>query len=350
MSLFTAKEISRYSLTKALSEISNSALPGFHGVVTGLEAELHDTLSSRVKEATGSHPNGFLIPIACLKAQNVTTATAGGFLVGTELAAIVPALRSKSVAVSMGATVFENLRSNLGVPTESTTSTAQWLTESGELTGSDATYSQMLLVPRRCASMATLSKQLLAQNSLGVELFVRDSLLRTVATALDKGAIAGVGGAEPIGILNYEGTGSITFGATATRAKLISFQDSLTTANAGNTPDASLGYVTSPVTASKWQQIPEVATFPKCLWDGNQWEGTVAGLPARSTTSITDDRVVAGDWTKLVIGFWNEAIEILADPFTQKKTGLVEFLATVFADTGLTNAANFAVSADSGAQ
>jgi HK97 family phage major capsid protein len=134
MSVFTAKEISRYSLTKALSEISNSNEPGFHGTVTGLEAEVHDTLSARIKEVTKSPPNGFLIPIACLKAQNVTTATAGGFLVGTELAPIVSALRSKSVAIAMGAQVFENLRGNLGVPIESTTSTAQWLTESGELT------------------------------------------------------------------------------------------------------------------------------------------------------------------------------------------------------------------------
>jgi hypothetical protein len=53
---------------------------------------------------------------------------------------------------------------------------------------------------------------------------------------------------------------------------------------------------------------------------------------------------------KLVIGFWSEAIELLADPFAQKKWSLVEFLCTVLADTGSTNAANFTVSVDSGAQ
>ena len=212
MSLFTAKEISRYSLTKALSEISNQPQPGFHGVVTGLEAEVHDTLSARVKDMTGSGPTGFLVPLTCLKAQNVTTATAGGFLAGTELAPIVSALRSKSVAIAMGAQIFENLRGDLGIPFESTTSMAQWLSETGELTGSDSTYSQSKLTPRRCASMATLSRQLLTQNSLGVELFVRDSLMRTVATAIDKGAIAGAGNAEPIGILSASGTGSVTFG------------------------------------------------------------------------------------------------------------------------------------------
>jgi hypothetical protein len=118
-----------------------------------------------------------------------------------------------------------------------------------------------------------------------------------LGTALDKGALSGGGGPEPIGILNFAGTGSVTFGAAATRAKLIAFQDALTTANVGNTPDAQLGFVTSPVVASKWQLAAEVATFPRFLWEGNQWDGIVAGLPARSSNNITDNRVIAGDWT-----------------------------------------------------
>lgn len=103
MSLFTQKELAKYSVTKALGEIANQNTPGVHGTVTGLEREIHDTLATRLIDL-GTTPNGFLLPIACLKAMNVTTATAGGFTVGTELAAIVPALRAKSVAVAMGAT------------------------------------------------------------------------------------------------------------------------------------------------------------------------------------------------------------------------------------------------------
>jgi len=84
-----------------------------HGTVTGLEREIHDTLAARFAGLMESQPNGFLIPISVLKAQNVTTATTGGFLVGTELAAIAPALRAKSVAVAMGATILENLRGHI---------------------------------------------------------------------------------------------------------------------------------------------------------------------------------------------------------------------------------------------
>jgi HK97 family phage major capsid protein len=176
MSLFTQKELAKFSVTKALSEIANQTNPGYHGPVTGLEREVHDTLAARLTDLTGAVPTGFLLPIACLKALNVTTATAGGFMVGTELAAIVPALRSKSVAIAMGATIFENLLGNCGVPGESTIQTAEWLAELEELSGSDSSYNQTNLTPRRCASMATVSQQLLTQNSLGVENFMRASL------------------------------------------------------------------------------------------------------------------------------------------------------------------------------
>jgi HK97 family phage major capsid protein len=255
------------------------------------------------------------------------------------------------VVISLGAQVFEGLKGDLGVPYESGTASSQWLTESGEVSESEAAYARTLLTPRRCASFTSLSKQLLAQNSIGVENFTRDSLTRTIATAIDRGALSGSGNNEPLGILNNTGTLSVQFGGAATFAKCIAFQDSLTSANVGNTPDARLAYVASPTTASKWQQAAEVATFPTFLWTGHQWNGTVAGLPAVSTSSITDNRVICGDFSKLVIGMWgSEAIEILADPFAQKKAGVVEFICTSYMDCGVTNPANFCTSSDSGSQ
>lgn len=92
MSLFSAKELSKYSVTKALSEIARGA-PGQLGEVTGLEREVSDTLKSHIKRVTGTMPDNFLLPIASLKSLNVTTATAGGFLVSQDLAGIVPRAR-----------------------------------------------------------------------------------------------------------------------------------------------------------------------------------------------------------------------------------------------------------------
>src|SRR5262245_16502572 len=114
MSLFNAKELQRYSVTKALAELSASPEPGIDGIVTGLEAECSEALKSQARRLTDSVPIGFQIPLAALapvgKAMNVTTALSGGFLVGEDLEAIVPALRSASVVLALGAQTFANLK------------------------------------------------------------------------------------------------------------------------------------------------------------------------------------------------------------------------------------------------
>jgi HK97 family phage major capsid protein len=102
-----------------------------------------------------------------MKAITVTSALSGGFLVGQDLEAIDPALRSASVVMSLGAQVFENLKGQLGLPAETAFQSAQWLAESETLGDSgDQVYSKTVLSPKRCASLAVLSGQLLAQNSL----------------------------------------------------------------------------------------------------------------------------------------------------------------------------------------
>jgi hypothetical protein len=109
MSLFTPKELVKFSVSKALNQLAKCPQPGIPGETTGLEREVSDTLADRLKSLTGNSTRGFLLPISCLKALNVTTATAGGFMVGTELEAVIPALRSKSVVIDLGATILKIL-------------------------------------------------------------------------------------------------------------------------------------------------------------------------------------------------------------------------------------------------
>jgi hypothetical protein len=97
-------------------------------------------------------------------------------------------------------------------------------------------------------------------------------------------------------------------------------------------------------------QISEVSGGPQFLWAGKEWSGVCAGLAARNPNNVTNDRVICGDFSSLLVAFWSEAVELLPDPYARKKEGLVESYATVFADTAAANAANCAVSTDSGAQ
>src|SRR5437764_7502300 len=96
--IFTEKELSRYSVTKALHQVVQSQAnqpPGYPGELSGIEREVDEALRTHFSSVGAPAGRmGFLLPLSCLKGLSVTTATQGGFLVDSSFAAsIVPALR-----------------------------------------------------------------------------------------------------------------------------------------------------------------------------------------------------------------------------------------------------------------
>jgi HK97 family phage major capsid protein len=354
--IFTERELAKYSVSRAISQIVESQKnqhPGYPGRLSGLELEVHDALRSHFYDTPAGEAsvNGFLLPINALKGLSAGQFTTGGALVNSEFAAsIVPALRSRSVCVEMGATVFEGLRGDVLLPSETTTGSAQWLAElEAAADGSDPTFAQTKLSPKRVVALTRVTKQLLNQSSLGVENFMRNDLLSVVATALDKAALVGSGSVQPLGLLNRTDTNTVTFSGAASFSKAIDMQSSVALDNAST---GNLGYVTSPGSAAKWMLKTKDTTGIGFLWDGDINSGTVAGAPARSTTQIAagSDQVVFGSWAGLALGIFHDSLEVIVDSYTLKKQALVEIQVTLLADVGVWHPENFCISTDSGAQ
>ena len=67
MSLFTLKELSRFSVTKALAEVSKQVWEGADGELTGLEREASDALKSDFADTPPS------LAIPCLNSAIVAS-------------------------------------------------------------------------------------------------------------------------------------------------------------------------------------------------------------------------------------------------------------------------------------
>ena len=115
-------------------------------------------------------------------------------------------LRNSMVVRSLGARVLPNLRGDVVIPRQATSSTAQWLAEGDSLSDSGMTFNNITLKPKHVGAITELSRQLLQQANPSIEQLVRDDFINVVSLAIDKAMIHGDGVKEP---------GAVSRGSTA---------------------------------------------------------------------------------------------------------------------------------------
>ena len=345
------KEIRRYSLVGAINRLAEGR---------GLEG-LEKAASEAEAKRLGRDPAGFFVPMEILtrarerRANTVGVASEGGYTVGVDndYSNMVELLRNQSHILGLGARVLTGLKNDVSIPRVLTGATAYWVSESGSITQSNATFGQIGMKPRRLGASVPYSKQFLAQSGLSVDSFVRDDILGAFGVELDRVAINGAGATEPLGILNMasgDRATSVTFGAAATWAKVLEFETNVATANALGLPGAEYAYLTTPGTRGKWKAAVKVASQAVFLWENGDM---VNGYQARATnqfpTSGTTNQVIFGQFGQVVYGEW-AGVDVTVDPYTSAHTGQVNVTIQKFVDMVVRKGKAFAISTDSGAQ
>ena len=250
------------------------------------------------------------------RALNVSTFSAGGALVGTDLlgGSLIDILRN-AVLIGQGpmaVTELGGLVGNVAIPKQTGTTTVYWLAEGASVTESQETFAQLVLTPHRMGVYTGYTKQLLAQASISVEAFVRSDQAQAMAVEEDRVTIQGTGiGGEPTGILNTTGTlSNVTFSGAATWADMVALEYGLENANVRN---GQMAILTSPLTKSYLKQTPVIAasTFPIFLWGKNEGFPTINGVmpgvvneyPAYATKNMTN-QMIQGVFSNLFKARW----------------------------------------------
>lgn len=359
------REVKSWSFLKAVREWANGG--GAHAL-TGVEKEASDATAGAIKMT----PKGFFIPhdiaisniaeandlgaqaikalidqAGAIKNLNATSFNAGGALVGTNLltGSMIELLRNKPLVSTMGARSITGLVGNVAIPRLNGGATAYWLSEQGSIPGTDQSFGQLGLMPKKLAARTGYTKELMHQSDLSVEAIVRDDLTTILALAKDLAAINGTGGAQPLGILNQPtGLNSVTFGATPNRQKMTDFQMEVAVDNASR---GALAYLTTPTVAGKLMNVLEAPNFPQWVWQGNIDQGTIVGRPAFSTNQVPGNRVIYGNWNDLILADW-AGIDVVVDPYTQAQNGVIVINITLMTDIGVRHTVSFCVSTDAG--
>jgi HK97 family phage major capsid protein len=365
-----------YSLLKAIGEsISPRGL-------TGLEKECSEALE-RELGTTGAHSHrrtlssghSFFMPMDLpLRAgpridsrMDVTvTAAAGSHFVSEEFLgdAFITYLRNALQVRQAGATVLDGLTGMVIVPKQAGPTQAMWLSETAPVIPSDVTTTAVAMQPKRLSALVDISRQLVIQSSIAVENLVREDIANSIAEEIDATAL--FGGTElprdpnrPMGVFGavalppvpedpLDNVQTITY--TGNPVDLYAFYvEMIALLDSANIANNSRAFITNP---SVWSAAMTTQRFPNGaipIVDNTPTGNRVLGYPYLTTNIVPNagayaNRIVFGNWKDLMIGFWNNGLEIITDPYTLAATAQIRLVTSVFTDLGMRYRRSFVVS------
>ena len=341
------REAKSYSYVRAIA----AALARAEGQpVSGFEAEVSQDIERNIP-ANYKRNGGIFVPLQVRSAISealYNTSGKGASTVFTQPGEFIDMLRNASVAVSLGARVMSGLTGPVSFPSQTGGVSVSWVAENSgtDVTATNATLSSVGLTPKTLQGTTAFSRQLMAQSSMDVEAFIRADLASAHALAWDVAVMHGTGSNnQPTGIYAASNVNAVAMGGVPTFGKLI---DMITEVLKDNALAGSLAFATTPGMAGKLAQtVIAASTDTNMIWSGKLDNGALAGYTARASNQVSatlgggsEHGLIFGNWSDALIGMWG-ALELVVDPYSLKKQGMIEVTSFQLCDIALRHAQSF---------
>jgi HK97 family phage major capsid protein/HK97 family phage prohead protease len=345
------KEVKQYSILRALNALANPQDANAQRAAA-FERECSDSAA----QILGKESRGFMVPFEVQKRDlNVTTATAGGNLVATNLLSgnFIDLLRNAMVIDGLGAQFLTGLVGKIAIPKQSGGATAYWVAESGAPTESQQTIAQVTMQAKTVGAFTDISRQLLKQSSIDVEGFVQRDLAAVLGLAIQQAAISGTGqNNQPSGLLTLITPSVIggTDGAAPTWANIIELETDVAVANADV---GSMGYLTNAKVRGKLKGTTKANNQNGFVFEQGDMPlngyraGITNAVPSNLTKGSGTDlsAILFGNFADLLIGMWG-GLDLTVDPYSGSTSGTVRVVALQDVDVAIRHAESFATMVD----
>jgi len=258
---------------------------------------------------------------ASYKALGIDPDTAGGYLVPVEQSnQVIELLRDSAKVLPLCRTIPMN-SATLTIPEQTGGATAYWVGENAQITDSEETFGQKLLVAKKLGVLVKLSNELLSDSDPAIDALIREDIARVAALEVDRVILAGSGAAgEPLGVLNAGAT-TTPLNAAPTYALLSSAISRIEQENVMEEP--TWQWVFSPREKDTLRQLEDdngnlIYAGPGAYQQAaaGPMPGTLLGFPFQTTTQIavdanTETQMYFGQWQDVVVG-QRKTLEIVA--------------------------------------
>ena len=329
-----AQVAKRFSVFKVLRVLSG---------VTGEDIAYEREVSAEIAKRSGRSAQGIMIPHCApigLRGDPFLKGSNGSNFVQTDLliGQFIDVLRTKMVLAQAGVTTLSGLVGDVAIP-KGGAITGGWVDgENGAGTEGKPTVSQVTGTPKTASGWTDISRRLLLQSGVDVEMFVQNELIQTLARLIEVAALHGTNAnGQPKGLINQTGVNNPTVTANApTRAQMISFLTDIMTDNAEFDGQSWLMRATGMGVLANTSNGSETilnqaetenvggGPLPGFLLD--LITKTMLGYPVHVTQNVANHHLFFGAWSQLVIGLWS-GVDLTVDPYSNSTSGAVRIVA-----------------------
>jgi HK97 family phage major capsid protein len=337
----TKEEVREFSLVKAIRAMANPS-----DRKAQEDAAFEFECSAEAARQYGKDAQGIMLPSEVLRnwgkrdinSSDDSTLIAEDYRGGD----FIDVLRNESSVMQAGATMLRGLQGNVVIPKKTAAASAGWIATEGAAAGeSEFTSGSVTMSPKVIGAFTDATRLLLQQSSLDVENLIRDDLTKSIATAIDLGALAGSGSSgQPTGIANTSGINTTTFAAAnPTWAEIVAMESAVANDNALN---GSLAYICRPAdfgTLKTTEKATGTAQFVVSP------DNSMNGYNVIRSNQVTSGDFYFGNFADLLIGMYG-GLDITVDPYALSTSGGVRIVALQTVDVAVRHAVSFCKSSD----
>lgn len=268
-------------------------------------------------------------------ALDTKTPTGASELVFDRPGELIELYRNNAMVARAGARILTGLVGNIAFVKKTGGMTVYWVPENPgvDVTESELTTGLVIGSPKTMQGTTAYSRQFLVQapsSGIDGENLVREDLGEGHALAFDYAALNGSGvSGQPLG-LQYHPDVLETADLNGV-PEWADFTGMIGQIGDANAPTDALQWMTTPLMAAKLMAtLVASAAGSAMIWTGGLTAGMVAGYRAWATNQVqknllggNEHGIYLGAWPQILLMTWN-AMELIVDPYAQKKRGLIE--------------------------
>ena len=279
--------------------------------------------TSLVKELRKAIDNNEKSIIVNAETRTMQVTGGGGVhdqVVETEIQGILEPLYAESVLAKLGVRFYSGLpKGDVQVPIMGKGSVG-WAGEVAAASATGNTFTTVLLQPKRLTAYVDISKQLLAQDTIGVEAAIRRDIVNALNDKLEATIFGTAAGdtTKPAGIFyNASETNVDNFPGLCT------FEAALDDANI----NGAKKYLMGNTAKATFRSMIKGTNATGMVLENGQMDGT----PMVNTSNVSTKKFVYGDFNYLAVGSWGD-VEITIDQYTQAVNGCIRLVINAYFD------------------